>query len=120
MGDATAVLLCVLVVAVLVAAVGFAVANATHMRHLTCTITDKDRAWVSSGESGHSSQRVYTDQCGVLSVGAPIRDRTGKVLAALSVAFPKYLDASQTLQGVTPLVVEAAHRISRAVGGVTS
>ena len=68
MGDATAVLLCVLVVAVLVAAVGFAVANATHMRHLTCTITDKDRAWVSSGESGHSSQRVYTDQCGVLSV----------------------------------------------------
>jgi DNA-binding IclR family transcriptional regulator len=57
---------------------------------------------------------------GVLSVGAPIRDRTGKVLAALSVAFPKYLDASQTLQTVTPLVVEAAQRASRAAGGATS
>ena len=53
---------------------------------------------------------------GVLSVGAPIRDRDGKLLAALSVAFPKYLDASQTLQSVTPLVVTAAQRISRAVG----
>jgi DNA-binding IclR family transcriptional regulator len=54
---------------------------------------------------------------GVLSVGAPIRDRDGKVLAALSVAFPKYLDASQTLQSVTPHVVGAAQRISRTVGG---
>ncbi|HEY4165690.1 MAG TPA: IclR family transcriptional regulator [Reyranella sp.] len=57
---------------------------------------------------------------GVLSVGAPIRDRDGKVLAALSVAFPKYLDASQTLQSITPQVVAAAQRISRAVGGSTS
>lgn len=54
---------------------------------------------------------------GVLSVGAPIRDRSGKLLAALSVAFPKYLDASQTLQSVTPPVVAAAQRISQAVGG---
>lgn len=55
---------------------------------------------------------------GVLSVGAPIRDREGKVLAALSVAFPKYLDSAVTLQSITPLVVAAAHRISRAVGGI--
>jgi len=54
---------------------------------------------------------------GVLSVGAPIRDRAGKVLAALSVAFPKYLDAGQTLQSVMPLVVAAARRVSRTVGG---
>lgn len=54
---------------------------------------------------------------GVLSVGAPIRDRGGKVLAALSVAFPKYLDTGQTLQSVTPLVVEASQRVSRTVGG---
>jgi len=57
---------------------------------------------------------------GVLSVGAPIRDRNGKVLAALSVAFPKYLDAAVTLQSITPLVVAAAQRISRAVGGATN
>ena len=54
---------------------------------------------------------------GVLSVGAPIRDRTGKVLAALSVAFPKYLDSGLTLQGATPLVTGAAQRVSRVVGG---
>jgi DNA-binding IclR family transcriptional regulator len=54
---------------------------------------------------------------GVLSVGAPIRDRTGKVLAALSVAFPKYLDSGLSLQSVTPLVLSAAQRVSRAVGG---
>jgi DNA-binding IclR family transcriptional regulator len=54
---------------------------------------------------------------GVLSVGAPIRDRTGRTLAALSVAFPKYLDAGLTLHSVTPLVVAAAERASRAVGG---
>ena len=56
---------------------------------------------------------------GVLSVGAPIRDREGKVLAALSVAFPKYLDSAVTLQSITPLVVAAAQRISRAVGGAS-
>ena len=54
---------------------------------------------------------------GILSVGAPIRDRTGKVLAALSVAFPKYLDAGLTLQGATPLVTGAAQRVSRSIGG---
>jgi DNA-binding IclR family transcriptional regulator len=54
---------------------------------------------------------------GVLSVGAPVRDRTGRVLAALSVAFPKYLEAGLSLQSATPLVVGAAQRVSRAVGG---
>lgn len=54
---------------------------------------------------------------GVLSVGAPIRNRTGRVVAALSVAFPKYLDARLTLQGAVPLVTGAAQRVSRAVGG---
>ena len=57
---------------------------------------------------------------GVLSVGAPIRDRTGKALAALSVAFPKYLDSALTLQSVAPLVVAAAERVSRAVGAQPS
>jgi DNA-binding IclR family transcriptional regulator len=53
---------------------------------------------------------------GVLSVGAPIRDRTGAVVAALSVAFPKYLDSATTLATVTPLVTSAAQRISRLLG----
>ncbi|MDP1907625.1 MAG: IclR family transcriptional regulator [Hyphomicrobium sp.] len=53
---------------------------------------------------------------GVLSIGAPIRDRTGAVVAALSVAFPKYLDSAQTLHGVEPLVTGAAYRVSRTLG----
>lgn len=53
---------------------------------------------------------------GVLSVGAPIRDRAGRVIAALSVAFPKYLDAGLTLQSVEPLVTAAAHRVSQSQG----
>lgn len=53
---------------------------------------------------------------GVLSVGAPVRDRTGSVVAALSVAFPKYVDSGLTLATVTPLVTGAAQRISRTLG----
>jgi DNA-binding IclR family transcriptional regulator len=53
---------------------------------------------------------------GVLSVGAPIRDRAGQVVAALSVAFPKYVDAGLTLEKVTPLVIAAGMRVSRALG----
>jgi IclR family KDG regulon transcriptional repressor len=53
---------------------------------------------------------------GVLSVGAPITDRTGAVVAALSVAFPKYLESGLTLQGSIPLVTAAALRISRTLG----
>jgi DNA-binding IclR family transcriptional regulator len=53
---------------------------------------------------------------GVLSVGAPIRDRAGSVVAALSVAFPKYLDSGLTLHSAEPLVTGAAQRISRMLG----
>jgi DNA-binding IclR family transcriptional regulator len=53
---------------------------------------------------------------GILSVGAPITDRAGSVVAALSTAFPKYLDADRTLQGVIPLVTAAALRVSRSLG----
>jgi DNA-binding IclR family transcriptional regulator len=53
---------------------------------------------------------------GVLSVGAPIRDRGGHVVAALSVAFPKYLDSGLTLASVEPLVSGAALRVSRMLG----
>jgi DNA-binding IclR family transcriptional regulator len=53
---------------------------------------------------------------GVLSVGAPITDRGGNVVAALSTAFPKYLHGDLTLQGIIPLVTAAALRVSRSLG----
>jgi DNA-binding IclR family transcriptional regulator len=53
---------------------------------------------------------------GVLSVGAPFRVRAGGVVAALSVAFPKYLDSGLTLSSAEPLVTAAALRVSRLLG----
>lgn len=53
---------------------------------------------------------------GILSVGAPIHDGTGRVVAALSVAFPKYLEQGLTLQSAMPLVTAAAQRASRVFG----
>ena len=53
---------------------------------------------------------------GILSVGAPISDRGGRIVAALSVAFPKYLDGGESLQTVIPLVTAAAVRVSQALG----
>ncbi len=53
---------------------------------------------------------------GILSVGAPISDRGGRVVAAISVAFPKYLDGGESLQSVIPLVTAAAVRVSQSLG----
>jgi DNA-binding IclR family transcriptional regulator len=53
---------------------------------------------------------------GVLSAGAPVRDAGGAVVAALSIAYPRSLDAARSLEAMTPRVVEAAKRISRGLG----
>ncbi|MCA0302296.1 MAG: IclR family transcriptional regulator [Proteobacteria bacterium] len=53
---------------------------------------------------------------GILSVGAPISDRAGRIVAALSVAFPKYLDSGESLQTVIPLMTAAATRVSQSLG----
>jgi hypothetical protein len=51
------------------AAVGASVANATHVEHRTCTVSEKDRTTVSDGNGGSKSDaRVYTENCGVLHV----------------------------------------------------
>ena len=83
------------------------------------TITDANALVAGLGRVRRQGFAVVVEENirGVLSVGAPIRDRTGKVLAALSVAFPKYLDSGVTLQRITPLVTAAALRVSHAVGG---
>lgn len=53
---------------------------------------------------------------GVLSVGAPVRDASGAVVAAISIAYPRSLDAALSLDAMTPHVVEAAGEISRGLG----
>jgi DNA-binding IclR family transcriptional regulator len=85
------------------------------------TVTDPAILVASLGKVRRQGYATVNEENirGVLSVGAPIRDRTGAVVAALSVAFPKYLEAGVTLQSVTPLVVGAAQRISRMVGAAS-
>lgn len=35
----------------------------------TCTVTDKDRTTVSTGDSSRSDMRIYTEECSTLAVG---------------------------------------------------
>lgn len=53
---------------------------------------------------------------GVVSVGAPIRDASGQVRAALSVAFARQFEPDLKLDVVVDLVVTAAHRLSAKLG----
>ena len=52
---------------------------------------------------------------GIVSVGAPIRNAHGKIVAALSVAFTKGTTSLEE-DMVTKLVLDTAHRVSRAIG----
>jgi IclR family KDG regulon transcriptional repressor len=64
------------------------------------------RGWAQNNEEGHP---------GVVSVGAPIRGRDGKVMAAVSVVGDSARMRSM-MRRATPLVVESARVISRRLG----
>jgi DNA-binding IclR family transcriptional regulator len=53
---------------------------------------------------------------GVISVGAPIRNAGGEVVAALSVAFAGNAGAEADLRGPATLVLDASSRLSRGLG----
>jgi len=82
------------------------------------TITDPAALVASLGKVRRQGFATVVEENipGVLSVGAPIRDRAGRVVAALSTAFPKYLDAGLNLHRVESLVKDAAIRISQTLG----
>lgn len=61
-----------LVVGVALAATfGVSTANMTHVATQTCTVTDKDRA---KNSDGNSEMRVYTNECDVLKVSDSLID----------------------------------------------
>lgn len=65
------------------------------------------------------SENVNESETGIASVGAPIRDQAGDVVAALSVAGPvQRLDGDNVRRFVRP-VIEAAAQISRRLGADT-
>jgi DNA-binding IclR family transcriptional regulator len=81
------------------------------------TITDKNRllaelsavakrGWAQNNEEGH---------LGIVSVGAPIRGRDGKVMAAVSVVGDSARMRTM-MRRATALVVESAQVISRRLG----
>lgn len=53
---------------------------------------------------------------GVFAVGAPVRDRTGQVIAAISGARPRYLTPDAVVPEMAQTVVDAAAAVSRALG----
>ncbi len=53
---------------------------------------------------------------GVISVGAPVRDATGKVIAAISVAYPRSVGPQLEIAEVGERVLAAALRISTGLG----
>jgi IclR family KDG regulon transcriptional repressor len=75
-------------------------------RLLTELATVAKRGWAQNNEEGH---------LGIVSVGAPIRGRDGKVMAAVSVVGDSARMRSM-MRRATTLVVESAQLISRRLG----
>jgi DNA-binding IclR family transcriptional regulator len=59
---------------------------------------------------------VEEDALDMTCAGAPIRDHTGRVVAAVSVTAPRYRMSRSALRATASLVVDAAARMSRWVG----
>ena len=75
-------------------------------RLLTELATVAKRGWAQNNEEGH---------LGIVSVGAPIRGRDGKVMAAVSVVGDSARMRTM-MRRATTLVVESARVISRRLG----
>lgn len=68
----------------------------------------RDRGW---------AQAVEELEEGLNAVAAPIRDHTGRVIAALSVAGPGYRMAEELLPEIAQTVIRSAEEITRQLGG---
>ncbi|WKL24362.1 IclR family transcriptional regulator C-terminal domain-containing protein (plasmid) [Sinorhizobium meliloti] len=55
------------------------------------------------------------NQVGLRCIGAPIRDATGRVFAAVSVSGPAERMPDARLSGLAPLVIQTANDISEAL-----
>lgn len=82
------------------------------------TITDPEKVLRSLDRIRSQGSATVREENlpGVLSVGAPVHDAGGTVVAAVSIAYARSLDAALSLEAMTPVVVNAAARISRGLG----
>ena len=82
------------------------------------TVTDPKKLIASLARVRRTEVAIVREENlpGVLSVGAPVRNANGSVIAAVSVAFPKSLETSKSPEAVAPLLVRVAERLSRSQG----
>lgn len=82
------------------------------------TITDMGvlRAHLAQIRARGWSENVNETELGIAAISAPIRDRTGEVIAALSVAGPVLRLDEGNLRRFVPTVIECAALVSRQLG----
>lgn len=82
------------------------------------TITDPDLLMdeiVAAREAGFAVSKEE-NLLGILAVAAPIRDKSGQIVAAMSAAFAPTMLPQQTLSAVAAMVMEAAAEVSSGLG----
>ena len=91
-------------------------------RHTVNTITEPDalRAELASIRARGYAIDDEEIEVGLRCVAAPIRDHSGQVVAAISVAAPVQRMSKKTVQTTIPSVVAAAENISRRLGYMPS
>jgi len=91
-------------------------------RHTVNTITEPDalRAELASIRGRGYAIDDEEIEVGLRCVAAPIRDHSGQVVAAISVAAPVQRMSKKTVQTTIPSVVAAAENISRRLGYMPS
>ncbi|MEU7816620.1 IclR family transcriptional regulator [Pseudonocardia sp. NPDC049154] len=82
------------------------------------TLTTRDAVVADLGRVRATGYAVVIEEyeIGLNAVGAPIRDQTGGVAAALSLSGPSYRLPPERLEDLAPTVVTAARDISRRLG----
>ncbi len=87
-------------------------------RFTTNTITDADVLLAELASIRTKGYAVDDEEIevGLRCVAAPIRDHSGRVVAAISVAAPVQRMSKKVMQGTVPSVVAAAEAISRRLG----
>jgi IclR family acetate operon transcriptional repressor len=86
------------------------------------TITDPDALaaeLAATRERGYAIDEIENED-GVRCVAVPVRDHTGRVVAALSVSAPAYRFSSEDLPGVAELALAAAATLSERLGHHTA
>lgn len=86
----------------------------TPLTHINAESMEEELAQVRLRGWAHAVEELEE---GLNAVAAPIRDHTGRVIAALSVAGPAYRLSEERLPEVAEEVIRSAEEISRQLGG---